>query len=83
MMHMKLWYKMNVEFPELENLYFKISIRVHEEYVLSELLKSSKKLDESDILLDLENVNIFRELEDLDKVNLDYFKNWQLTDHID
>ncbi len=83
MMHMKLWYKMNVEFPELENLYSKISIRVHEEYVLSELLKSSKKLDESDILLDLDNVNIFRELEDLDKVNLDYFKNWQLTDHID
>lgn len=51
MFHMKLWYKMTKEFPELESLFQKtlgVENRLfHEEYVLAEFMKNPSKWKEA------------------------------------
>ena len=83
LMHMKLWHKMTKEFPELRDQYLRISPMIHEEYVISEMLKSVKKWDVEDVLSDIKSLNKnFRRPSGLEDVGIDYFKKWNLEDHI-
>jgi len=85
MFHMKLWYKMTKEFPELANTYAKsIGNRLfHEEYVLAEFMKNPGKWSEADLLNDLNFINKeLREPYDLPKVDLEYFKKWNLENEL-
>ncbi len=80
--HAKLWHKMTKEFPELEAQFNSLSQRLHEEYVLSELVKA-RKWETEDLLLDLNTINKkYRKPFGLPEVNLDYFKNWKLQEQI-
>ena len=86
MFHMKLWYKMTKEFPELQPLFQKtlgIENRLfHEEYVLAEFMKNSSKWKNIDLLNDLVEVNRLRGLKGLPKVELEYFKKWNLEQEL-
>ncbi|MDV2448928.1 hypothetical protein CMU93_15625 [Elizabethkingia anophelis] len=86
MFHMKLWYKMTKEFPELQPLFQKtlgIENRLfHEEYVLAEFMKKPSKWREADLLNDLVKVNRLRGLKGLSKVELEYFKKWNLQQEL-
>ncbi|WP_407500599.1 zincin-like metallopeptidase toxin domain-containing protein [Elizabethkingia anophelis] len=86
MFHMKLWYKMTKEFPELQPLFQKtlgIENRLfHEEYVLAEFMKNPSKWREADLLNDLVEVNRLRGLKGLSKVELEYFKKWNLQQEL-
>lgn len=88
MFHMKLWYKMTKEFPELQPLFQKTLGRqpvkelFHEEYVLAEFLKNPSKWKETDLLNDLRNINLLRDIIGLDKIGLDYFKKWNLEQEL-
>ncbi|HRP88995.1 MAG TPA: hypothetical protein PKX92_03055 [Edaphocola sp.] len=82
MQHARLWHKMHIEFPELKAVYSRIPQRVHEEFVLSELLKEGKwSMD--DLLKDLKTINKkHRDPEGLNFETLDYYKEWKLIDQI-
>ena len=86
MFHMKLWYKMTREFPELQPLFQKTlgreNVLFHEEYVLSEFMKDSSKWLEVDLLNDLENINGLRTQKGLQKVDLEYYKKWKLEEEL-
>ena len=86
MFHMKLWYKMTKEFPELQPLFQKTLGRenrlFHEEYVLSEFMKDSSKWLEADLLNDLIEVNRLRIEKGLPKVDLEYYKRWNLEEEL-
>lgn len=86
MFHMKLWYKMTKEFPELQPLFQKtlgIKNRLfHEEYILAEFMKNPNKWNEVDLLNDLKFVNELREKKRLPNVDLEYFKNWNLEEEL-
>jgi hypothetical protein len=69
--HLKLWHKLEKISGK------KIPRRIHEEYVLSEFLKSTEKWDLADLLNDVEVYNRFFR-EGLPKVDLDFFKKWDL-----
>ncbi|HRP89539.1 MAG TPA: hypothetical protein PKX92_05825 [Edaphocola sp.] len=82
MQHARLWHKMHIEFPELKAVYSRISQRVHEEFVLSELLKEGK-WNMDDLLKDLKTINNTHGIpEGLSPSNLDYYKEWKLIDQI-
>jgi hypothetical protein len=84
MIHMKLWYKMTREHPEMAGLY-KLSLGnklFHEEYVLAEFMENPSKWSEADLINDLDGVNWIRKNRKLDKVTLDYFKTWDLTEEL-
>ncbi|WP_185146646.1 zincin-like metallopeptidase toxin domain-containing protein [Chryseobacterium sp.] len=86
MYHLKLWYKMTKEFPELRPLFEKTlgfeNRLFHEEYVLAQFMKNPSKWKEADLLNDLAEINRLRELKDLNKVDLEYFKNWNLEQEL-
>jgi len=88
MFHMKLWYKMTKEFPELQPLFHKtlgrqpIKELFHEEYVLAEFMKNPSKWKEADLLNDLKNINTLRGESKLPKVDLEYFKKWNLEQEL-
>jgi len=86
MFHMKLWYKMTKEFPELQPLFQKTLGRAnelfHEEYVLAEFMKNPNKWEEADLLNDLKNINKLRDMRNLPNVNLEYFKKWNLQEEL-
>jgi Metallopeptidase toxin 4 len=87
MHHMKLWYKMTKEFPELKSLFQKtlgVQNRLfHEEYVLAEFMKNPSKWNEADLLNDLEFINTrLREPNGLIVVNLEYYKKWNLEQEL-
>jgi len=84
MFHMKLWYKMTKEFPDLAKAYEKsIGNKLfHEEYVLSEFMKKLGKWDEVDLLNDLAEINRLRNARRLPEVNLEFFKKWSLEEEI-
>ncbi|MGS4346458.1 zincin-like metallopeptidase toxin domain-containing protein [Myroides odoratus] len=86
MFHMKLWYKMTREFPELQPLFQKTlgreNVLFHEEYVLSEFMKDSSKWLEVDLLNDLKNVNKLRKKSNLKEVDLEYYKKWSLEEEL-
>ncbi|MDM1073937.1 hypothetical protein HX001_15735 [Empedobacter brevis] len=54
----------------------------HEEYVLAEFMKNSNKWKEADLLNNLSNINLLRDIMGLDKVGLDYFKKWNLEQEL-
>ena len=78
MYHMKLWYKMTQEFPEMINSYKAINELQHEEYVLAQFMKAPEKWSNIDLENDLKVIKIIRDDMDLPSVNFEYFKNWQL-----
>ena len=88
MFHMKLWYKMTKEFPELQPLFQKtlgrqpIKELFHEEYVLAEFMKNPSKWKEVDLLNDLKNINDLRDLQGLNRVKLEYYKKWNLEQEL-
>ena len=86
MYHLKLWYKMTKEFPELRPLFQKTlgfeNRLFHEEYVLAQFMKNPSKWKEADLLNDLAEINRLRELKDLNKVDLEYFKIWNLEQEV-
>lgn len=88
MFHMKLWYKMTKEFPELQPLFQKtlgrqpIKELFHEEYVLAEFMKNPSKWKEADLLNDLENINKLRKELELPVANLEYYKKWNLEQEL-
>ncbi|MCL1667214.1 hypothetical protein M2T82_03970 [Elizabethkingia ursingii] len=86
MLHMKLWYKMTKEFPELQPLFQKTlgreNVLFHEEYVLAEFMKNPSKWSEADLLNDLENINSLRRENKLPTVELEYFKKWNLEQEL-
>ncbi len=86
MFHMKIWYKMTKEFPELQPLFQKTLGRenrlFHEEYVLAEFMKNPSKWKEADLLNDLIEINRLRGLKGLSKVELEYFKKWNLEQEL-
>ena len=87
MFHMKLWYKMTKEFPELQPLLQKTLGRenrlFHEEYVLSEFMKDSSKWLEADLLNDLNFINKeLRKAKGLPEVDLEYYKKWNLEEEL-
>lgn len=86
MFHMKLWYKMTKEFPELQPLFQKTLGRAnelfHEEYVLAEFMKNPNKWEEADLLNDLKNINKLRDMRNLPNVDLEYFKKWNLQEEL-
>ncbi|MBW8521941.1 hypothetical protein K0U91_05590 [Chryseobacterium chendengshani] len=86
MFHMKLWYKMTKEFPDLQPLFQKTlgfeNRLFHEEYVLAQFMKNPSKWKEADLLNDIAEINRLRELKNLNKVDLEYFKNWNLEQEL-
>lgn len=79
--HVKLWYKMTQEFPEMLEGYKALTKLQHEEYVLAQFMKASDKWSIIDLERDLETINDIRSKEyNLPKVDLDYFKNWKLPE---
>lgn len=86
MFHMKLWYKMTKEFPELQALFQKTLGRenrlFHEEYVLAEFMKNPSKWDDGDLLNDLKIVNELRGKKRLPEVDLKYYKKWNLEQEL-
>ncbi len=76
--HMKLWYKMTQEFPEMAGTYDKLNKLQHEEYVLAEFMKAPEQWPIAELEIDLGKINDIRAYEyGLDRVNLEYFKKWQ------
>lgn len=45
-------------------------------------MKNPSKWKEADLLNDLAEINRLRELKDLNKVDLEYFKNWNLEQEL-
>lgn len=86
MFHMKLWYKMTKEFPELQPLFQKTlgreNVLFHEEYVLAEFMKNPSKWKDADLLNDLININDLRAKKGLPGVDLEYFKSWNLEEEL-
>ncbi|GLB52944.1 hypothetical protein NBRC110019_19840 [Neptunitalea chrysea] len=98
LLHLKLWYKMTREFPELKKLYDKIPRWLHEADVIGEILKQNahrkgKWLNE-DIINDvnalngiLENNTKYRKqakkMFGKEQFNKDDFKNWDLSKYLD
>lgn len=86
MFHMKLWYKMTKEFPELQPLFQKTVGKenrlFHEEYVLAQFMKNPSKWKDIDLLNDLVEVNRLRGLKGLPKVELEYFRKWNLEQEL-
>jgi hypothetical protein len=84
MIHMKLWYKMTREHPEMAGLYKLTSGNklFHEEYVLAQFMKNPSKWSEADLINDLDGVNEIRDKRKLDKVTLDYFKTWDFKEEL-
>ncbi len=86
MFHMKLWYKMTKEFPDLKGLFEKTlgyeNRLFHEEYVLAEFMNNPSKWKNVDLLNDLENINVLRNKKNLPKVDLEYFKKWNLQEEL-
>ncbi len=75
--HLKLWYK----FERLTGK--QIPRRIHEEYVLSEFVKSSEKWHFDDLMNDLDILNLkYRATEGLKSVDLNYFKTWNLESEL-
>ncbi|WP_159439265.1 zincin-like metallopeptidase toxin domain-containing protein [Chryseobacterium piscicola] len=86
MFHMKLWYKMTKEFPDLKGLFEKTlgyeNRLFHEEYVLAQFMKNPSKWKDLDLLNDLKEINRLRDLKKMNKVDLQYFKNWNLEQEL-
>lgn len=86
MFHMKLWYKMTKEFPELQSLFQKtlgVENRLfHEEFVLTEFMKNPSKWEEADLLNDLKFINELRRKKNLPEVNLEFYKKWNLEQEL-
>jgi Metallopeptidase toxin 4 len=84
MIHMKLWYKMTREHPEMAGLY-KLTLGndlFHEEYVLAEFMKNPSKWSEADLINDLKVVNKARSELKIDNVSLEYFKTWDFKEQL-
>lgn len=76
--HMKLWYKMTQEFPDMAETYAKLNYLQHEEYVLAEFMKAPEQWPIVELERDLGKINDIRVYEyGLGRVNLEYFKKWQ------
>lgn len=94
LIHLKLWYKMTKEFPELVGLYRKIPRWLDEANVIGEILKQNAqkigKWESDDIMNDLnklnENLNFYpswrKSIKDIlgkEQLELKDFENWDLS----
>ncbi|WP_294311950.1 hypothetical protein [uncultured Chryseobacterium sp.] len=93
LLHLKLWHKMVIEFPELASLYRKIPRVLDELNVVGEMLKqNAKKIgkwDINDIQNDIDIINdnpkwksFIQEHFGKDNIELADLKNWDLSKHL-
>lgn len=62
----------------------RIPNRIHEEYVMSQLLKTKSRWNESDLISDLAKINDLRNKEGLDEISdFEYFGKWDVKKELE
>lgn len=93
LLHVKLWHKMTIEFPELAQLYRKIPRVLDELNVVGEMLKqNSRKIAKwniQDILIDIETINneprwkpYLKKYFGKENIEIKDFENWDLSKYL-